>query len=127
MSNKLLIGSGIAIAFFIIMAIGYYNPPPIVGCTTYIHFLYEKDDYENVDRTIREELRKHIDDNDLVDSVYSSIDGQRTDLSKTPKGILFFSGEYSEDSREVTLIKDALAKNPKISNISESATSCVGK
>lgn len=109
------------------MAIGYYNPAPIVGCGTIIHFLYDKEDYEIVDITIREELRKHIDDKDLVDSVHSSVDGQRTDLSKIPKAVLFFPGEYSEDSLEVTLIKDALAKNPKVSNISESSTSCTKK
>jgi len=123
----LLIGSGIGIAFLIILVMGYYNPPPVVGCNTIIHFLYDKEDYEIVDITIREELRKHIDDKNLVDSVHSSVDGQRTDLSKIPKAVLFFPGEYSEDSLEVSLIKDALSKNPKVSKISESSASCIKK
>lgn len=123
----MIIGSGIGIAFLIIIAIGYYNPAPIVGCSTIIHFLYDIEDYEIVDVTIREEIRKHIDDKDLVNSIHSSVDGQRTDLSKIPKAVLFFAGEYSEDSLEVALIKDALAKNPKVSKISESSILCTKK
>jgi len=120
----LIIGSGIAIAFFIIMAIGYFNPSYDFGCVTTINFLYDREDYENADRIIREELRKHIDDQDLVDSIYTGIDGQRTDLLKIPKATLHIPGEHQEDSLEVNLIKDALAKNPKVSKISESSIHC---
>lgn len=125
MSNKLIIGSGIGFAFLIILIIGYFNPAPNFGCVTTIQFLYDKEDYENVDRTIREELRKHIDDHDLVDSVYTGYGEDRTDLSVIPKAILHIPGEYSDNSEEVNVVKDALEKNPKISNISNSSSICI--
>ncbi len=125
MSNKLIIGSGIGFAFLIILTIGYFNSSPNFGCVTTIQFLYDKEDYENVDRTIREELRKHIADHDLVDSVYTGYDENRIDLSIIPKAILHIPGEYSDNSEEVSLIKEALEKNPKISNISKSSSICI--
>ncbi len=121
----MIIGSGIGIAFLIILTIGFFNPSPNFGCVTTIHFRYDKEDYENVDRTIREELRKHIDDHDLVDSVYAGYDESRIDLSIIPKATLHIPGEYSPDSEEVNLIKEALEKNPKVSTLSESSIYCV--
>lgn len=121
----MIIGSGIGIALLIILTIGFFSPSYDFGCVTTIQFQYDKEDYENVDRTIREELRKHIDDNELVDSVYTVTDDNRIDLSIISKTTLHISGEYSEDSREVSLIKDALAKNTKVSKISESSIYCV--